>query len=101
MATKPTQFSMYDMNDLWAFTTELSKTVSSPNIKNAIQHLRDAQRKAMLHERDSFGSSANGISIYMPKREYISEKYIKTEYQNTRFARDTGWDDFLIKLKAS
>lgn len=93
------QFNQH-MRDLWAFTGELDKRVSHPGVKSAVQRLRSEQRRLMLHERDSFGSAANGLSIYMPiggDRRYGSEM-LKGGYQTLRFAKDTAWDQFLLKL---
>lgn len=88
------------MRDFWAFTAELDKRVKDKAVKSAIADARTAQRNAMLHEKDSFGSAANGMSILMPFRADLGKggkmtKFITGAYQQTRFAKDSAWDEFL------
>jgi hypothetical protein len=87
--------------DLWAFTAALDKGVADAGVKTAVASVRSAQRAAMLHAKDSYGSAANGLSILMPPRNLAEKeaagmkKFIQGRYQDTRFAKDTAWDDFL------
>jgi hypothetical protein len=88
------------MRDLWAFTAELDKRVKDMGVQSAVDGVRAAQKAAMLHEKDSFGSAANGMSILLPMRSELGEKgqftkYLSGAYQQTRFAKDSAWDDFL------
>jgi hypothetical protein len=97
--SKPESFADA-MRDFWAFTAELDKRVTDKGVKSAIADARAAQRAAMLHEKDSFGSAANGLSILMPFRADLGKdgkmtKFITGAYQQTRFAKDSAWDDFL------
>ena len=87
--------------DLWAFTAQLLQTVTEPGVQRAVQQVRTAQRAAMLHERDSYGSNANGLSIFMPVRGSDSAKwgpFLKDSYPELRFAKDSGWDEFLAEV---
>lgn len=95
--------SSENMRDLWRFTAELDKKVQSKSIKDAVQQVRTAQKKAMIHEKDSFGSSANGLSIFMPFRENLKPdqgmyKFLNNGYLNRRFAKDSAWTKFLQQI---
>ena len=87
--------------DLWAFSAEVLKNVNDPAVKRATDDLRRAQAAAMLHEKDAYGSAANGMSIYMPPRNLegdeaaYAQKFLAGGYQKTRFAQDTAWDQLL------
>jgi hypothetical protein len=84
--------------DLWAFTAQLQQKVSSAGVQAAVQNLRKAQKAVMIHERDSYGSAANGLSIFMPARKGDSSQWAgwyKNSYPTLRFAKDSGWDEFL------
>ena len=88
------------MRDLWAFTAELDKRVQDKSVKTALDRVRSAQRAAMVHAKDSFGSAANGLSIFMPARSELVAKgnmkrYLSGGYQKLRFAKDSAWDDFI------
>jgi hypothetical protein len=90
--------------DLWAFTAQLLQQVNEPGVQRTVQQVRTAQRAAMLHERDSYGSNANGLSIFMPVRGSDQTKwapFLKSGYPQLRFAKDTGWDDFLAAVLAA
>jgi hypothetical protein len=93
-----------EMRDIWAFTAELDKRVKDANVKAAVQQVRKAQRDAMLHEKDSFGTASNGMSIFMPMRKDLTakdsplKKLITNGYQRTKFGADSAWDDFLSKV---
>ena len=94
-----------NQRDLWRFTAELGKRVQSPNVKKAVDRVRAMQRNVMLHEKDAFGSSANGLSIFMPFRENLAKdntlyKFLVGNYNNRRFVKDSAWDDFLKALPA-
>ncbi|MFN8671888.1 MAG: clostripain-related cysteine peptidase [Candidatus Sericytochromatia bacterium] len=98
-ATKSSQH----MRDIWRFTGELDKKVTSKSIKDAIQLVRKAQKSVMIHERDSFGDSANGLSIFMPFRQNLKAeqgmyKFLNNGYLNRRFAKDSAWTKFLQSL---
>lgn len=92
--------------DLWAFTAALDKGVSDVGVQGAVDQVRSAQRAAMLHAKDSYGGAANGLSILMPPRNLAEKeaasikKFVKGRYQETRFAKDTAWDDFLDLVAA-
>lgn len=91
----------YDqLRDLWNFTTQLVHMVPDKAVQDAVTRLRNAQRAAMLYERDAHGSAANGVSILMPFRDQLSKyrPFIQGPYQETRFAQDSAWDDFLLSL---
>ncbi|MOA55267.1 hypothetical protein D3C78_1790260 [compost metagenome] len=54
----------------------------------------------MLHAKDTFGSAANGLSIFMPTRDQLGakgqmSKFLAGAYQSTRFAKDSAWDEFI------
>jgi hypothetical protein len=85
--------------DLWAFTAALDKQVADPAVKAAVASVRAAQRAAMLHAKDGYGGAANGMSIFMPpltgEEAANGRKFLQGRYQETRFAKDAAWDDFL------
>ncbi len=89
-----------NMRDIWRFTAELDKRVNSQDVKNAIRRVRSMESYFMMHGKDSLGSSAHGLSIFMPFRENLVadnnvQRFLTTNYQNRKFAKDTAWDDFL------
>ncbi|MEB3327787.1 MAG: clostripain-related cysteine peptidase [Candidatus Sericytochromatia bacterium] len=87
--------------DLWAFTAALQQRVKDPGVRQAVERTRQAQQVAMLHAKDGHGSAANGLSILLPPRDLPAREraavagFIKARYQETRFAKDTAWDDML------
>lgn len=91
------------MRDLWAFTAQLLQKSKNSTILSAVDRVRRAQETAMLHEKDCFGSAANGLSILMPSTKEISKyaKFIDGTYQKTKFAKDSNWDDFLREIAKS
>lgn len=97
---KPEAFHNH-MRDLWRFMVELDKRVVSKSLKQAIQNVKKAQNIAMIHEKDSLGGFANGLSIFMPTSDTLKEpnsmmfQFLKNNYQKVRFAKDTAWDEFL------
>lgn len=91
------------MRDLWRFTAELDKKVTSKSVKEALALVRSAQEKATIHEKDVFGSSANGLSIFMPFRENLQSdkgmyKFLNEGYLKRRFTQDSAWTNFLKDL---
>jgi muconolactone delta-isomerase len=97
------------MRDLWGFTAQLDKQVADAGVKAALQRVRTEQKRLMLHEKDSFGSAANGLSIFMPLPTheeavgFLKGKQlwtIKGTYDNLRFAKETAWGKFLKTLLA-
>jgi hypothetical protein len=95
----------YYLRDLAAFLQELTNRVQSPSLRQAIQAVRTAQKQATLYEADTYGRAASGLSIFMPMRPGTEPYGVRTEdhwrpiweqrYRQTRFAKDTGWDEFL------
>jgi hypothetical protein len=88
------------MRDLWAFTAQLDQRVKDKAVQSAVAQVRSAQRAAMLHAKDTFGSAANGLSIFMPARAELGAKgqmtkFLAGRYQETKFAKDSAWDEFL------
>lgn len=90
--------------DLWAFTAALDKQVADAGVKAAVADVRAAQRAAMLHSKDAYGGAANGLSIFMPPTSgdeaANGKKFLANRYQQTRFAKDAAWDDFLDLVAA-
>jgi len=54
------------------------------------ESLIEAHNDLILYSRSNMG--AYGIAVYM-------DRYLNTSYKNTKFAKDTLWYDFLLKLK--
>lgn len=95
--------SSQNMRDLWRFTAELDKRVTSKSVKEALALVRASQEKATIHEKDVFGASANGLSIFMPFRENLQSdkgmyKFLNGGYLKRRFAQDSAWTNFLRAL---
>lgn len=88
--------------DLWHFASEVSRHTPDPAIQAAVAELRQAQRRFMLHERDSHPIQANGLSIFLPARTVSSDafeqRFLRNSYARTRFAQETAWDDFLSQV---
>ncbi len=94
------------MRDLWRFTSELEKRVKSSAIKEVIQRVRTAQKNFTIHAKDSLGSSANGLSIFMPFRNSLTPendiyKFLNANYKKRKFAVDSVWDEFILSLPAT
>jgi hypothetical protein len=93
------------MRDLWRFTAELNKRVTSQGLKSAIENVRKSQKDFTLHAKDALGDSANGLSIFMPFRSSLGEgdirKFLTENYKKRKFAVDSAWDEFLISLPKS
>lgn len=92
-----------NQRDLWRFTAELDKKVQSESVKKAVQRVRSMQKGFMIHEKDTFGSSANGLSIFMPFRENLAKdkplyRFLTGNYTKRKFVKDSAWDDFLLSL---
>jgi hypothetical protein len=90
--------------DLWAFTAQLQQKVTDKAVLRAVDQVRSAQRAAMLHERDSFGSAANGLTIFMPARNSDPATWQgirKNRYGALRFTTDSGWDEFIDTMLAT
>lgn len=95
-----------NMRDLWRFTAELDKRVSSKDLKNAVYNVRRSQEKFILHGKDALGDSANGLSIFMPFRKNLAEgqplkTFLNGNYKKRKFAVDSAWDEFLNSLPKS
>ncbi|MBT9544366.1 MAG: hypothetical protein IV090_03175 [Candidatus Sericytochromatia bacterium] len=92
----------YFLRDFWAFGSALLEQINDPQIEAAVLNARRAQEAATIHARDSFGAKANGLSILMPPGTALAEdkyrNYLLKTYQETRFARESAWDDFLLAL---
>lgn len=92
----------YPLRDFWSFTAELLQKVPDPQIQAAVLAARRAQETATIHQKDIFGDKANGLSILMPQSAALTTDRLRTfitqKYQETRFAADSGWDEFLLSL---
>lgn len=86
------------MGDLWRFTRELQERVQDPGVQAAVARVRSAQRGVMIHAKDSGGNDIGGLSIFMPRRAQVQTLMERTKYRTSRFARDTGWIDFLESI---
>jgi hypothetical protein len=93
--------------DLWAFTAALQKAFPQDKaLQQAVAQVRNAQQAAMIHAKDSYGSAANGLSIFMPTstdlradKDHV-QKFTTRGYARLRFTKDTAWDEFLVQLAA-
>lgn len=98
----------YYLRDLGSFLRELAGRVQAPNVQQAIREVQNAQRRATLYEHNLYGSTATGLSIFMPPRPKSEPYGVDTQsfwrpiwerqYKQTRFAKDTGWDEFLATM---
>jgi len=85
--------------DLIRFAEELQKRVSDPEIKKAAEALVSSCERAIVvakrkkMERDV----ANGLSVYLPD----AYEEFNAAYRETRLAKETSWDEFLLVVKAS
>jgi hypothetical protein len=86
------------LRDLRRFTGELLHRVKDPGVLKAVADVRTSLKRTMIHERDDLGASASGLSIFMPSRATMANAFKVANYSATRFAADSGWDEFLKSL---
>jgi len=83
------EFSREYYIDLYDFTNEISGFVGT-----SAQYLMNNITEIVIKEAHSISQAdAHGLSIYFPK--YLSS--YSSNYENTQFAHDFNWDEFLIK----
>lgn len=85
--------------DLIRFAEEVEQRVSDPAIQKAARALIDATQEAIvLAKRKKMEARvANGLSIYLPD----PYEEFNPAYRETRLAKETSWDEFLLAVKAS
>jgi hypothetical protein len=83
--------------DLWSFAGELAARVKDPEVRAAAKAVQDALQKALLFHKDATGVQ-HGLSVFMPPRSRLDQKFIEHGYAQTRFARETGWAGLLHSL---
>jgi hypothetical protein len=83
--------------DLWTFAKHLLN-VPNPYIQKQAGFVIQTMKRVLIHTRDSEGDSANGMSIFMPQVNQASAYMQQFNYRSTPFAKDTGWDEFLLAL---
>lgn len=83
--------------DLWTLSKRLLK-VPNPQVQQAAAGVVTSMKQVLIHTRDSEGDSANGLSILMPPPAQAAQYVRQIGYQNSPFAKDTGWDEFLLAL---
>ncbi len=88
--------STYTNYDLWDLAYMLTKSTagtmrSTTNAKRVMELVDETI--ILLRNTDESGghADAHGISIYLP---YRSSEY-NSDYEDIRFAQDTGWDEFI------
>ena len=97
------ELSGYPMCDLWDFMEELEKRIPTHSeLMNAITVLKNCISDARI----AYGSGtdmpdSHGLSVYFPAEEdpsgerLIPSSYNSETYEETKFAKDHLWDDFL------
>lgn len=85
--------------DLVRLCRNLQDRVHDPAIQAAARELEAACREAILVARSKKleQGAANGLSIYLPD---AAEEF-NPAYVQTRLARESSWDEFLIAVKKS
>jgi hypothetical protein len=88
-------FAIGSYRDLYHFAKLIYEDNSiSQDLRNKAKEIMDALNKYIVHEfsNDKY-KNAYGVSIELP-----SYGNIAPEYKNTKFAKDTSWDEMLEKL---
>jgi hypothetical protein len=83
--------------DLWSFASELAARVKEPAVRDAAKAVQGALQRALLFHKDATGVQ-HGLSVFMPPRSRLDQKFIQHGYAQTRFARETGWASLLQSL---
>lgn len=79
--------------DLYDFADKIQLYSSGP-IDTAAQYLMNNITSIIIEEKHSSSNlGAHGFSIYFPDELYL----YSSNYENTDFTNDFGWDEFLIK----
>lgn len=85
--------------DLIRFCRNLQDKVAQPAIKQAAKELEQTCGEAILVARSKKleQGAAFGLSIYLPD----AYEEFNQAYRQTRLARESAWDEFLLRVKAS
>jgi hypothetical protein len=85
--------------DLIRFAENLQDKVKDPAIREAAADLvTSAERAIVVAKRKKMERGvANGLSVYLPD----PYEEFNTAYRETRLAKETSWDEFLLAVKAS
>lgn len=81
--------------DLLTFCNNLIKYVPDNTIKQSCSDVIQILNQVLIIVKGKEGIKANGLSIYMPM---IGIQDLNKDYLNTKFAKDTSWDTFLIEV---
>jgi hypothetical protein len=85
--------------DLIRFCQNLQDRVADPEIRRAAASLAEAcERSIVVAKRKKMERDvANGLSVYLPD----PHEEFNAAYRETRLAKETSWDEFLLAVKAS
>ncbi|MNX17087.1 Clostripain precursor [compost metagenome] len=85
--------------DLIRFAQELQTRVSDPEIRKAAGALiTSCERTILVAKRKKMERDvANGLSVYLPD----PYEEFNAAYRETRLAKESSWDEFLLAVKAS
>jgi hypothetical protein len=80
------------MGDLWLFARRVQLGATDPAVLAAAKGLFRLQAGATLYEKGD-GKHTGGLSIYMPTQ--YEGSLLALGYRQTRFAKETGWDQLM------
>ncbi|HOX23534.1 MAG TPA: hypothetical protein PLL10_08725, partial [Elusimicrobiales bacterium] len=90
------RFADPEFFDLSDFAASVSANSRDPRLKAATAALRKYLREELVVSKAQHkGMNANGVSVYVP------EKMILEGYEDSAWARDCSWFDFLRWMKGA
>ena len=85
-----------DLHDLHHVADLVEKGVQGPELKKAAQEVKKAFNEAIIANESSYKySGSKGLSVYAPT---TSSGGLGYGYDKLQFAKDTQWDEAMVKL---
>jgi len=85
-----------DLHDLHHLADLVEQGVTSPELKKAAQGVKEAFNEAVIaNESSPQYAGSKGLSIYAPTTSSYGLGY---KYGDLQFAKDTEWDEAMVKL---
>ena len=94
------EMSGYPMSDLWDFLDELERAEHGTALDEELMNAITALKNSISTARIAYGSGtdmpdSHGLSVYFPQTENTGTSTYSAGYDETEYAKDHLWDDFL------
>jgi len=80
--------------DLYNFTQLINQSVLDEELQDTADQVMTALESIIIIEADKDRPDSHGLSIFFPDEKGKYDSY-GSEYENTTFAEDTPWDEFV------